>query len=533
MPLSDLAHLGPPREDEFDPLAEAVDDGIRELFPSNPDYGASIYIDADRTWGDGQLDQLRAAYARRFPGREFQFQELSPRTLRYRRLSLFPEMERLFLMQGHVCDLEGRRTDDRGQFQVLFDRQQRDALDLSVFVFWEMLRVAGPDLGLWEAAAEPATPDHAEIVEAEIGLQLGALLGSLNGRRGDRQIPIALVEHAGLLLGCMGVSGEQRIHLAETVAPRSAYEAAQRVETCRALFGRTPEAIAAQIAREVRDAATVFDHRRDWPRDHAERLARGDAIPPVSPGLVATWFSQMLIALRKAAWEAGACGASPVAGHALRRELAVHPQPVGAPVIPKPYRTATVPVYYERAAETLAQRLSEAHGGWVTRDQITGDFTPELWLGAALHGSTLDHDLPLDDPEPDRDLAEWIGRLKRTGHAYLDYDRAQWLLDLLDEPTPIQERFFFSQFSETVWLSLIEAAGEMRADGDLLEITYTWCTDPAEPWAARRSAKLLALRGPLLSFPVCEAAAWARKAAVIREQLGFLAPEAQSQRRRA
>jgi hypothetical protein len=533
MPLSDLARLGPPPENDWDPAEGPIDDGIRELFPSDPDYVASIYIDADRTWGEAQLDHLQAEYAARFPGRKLQVQELSREALRYRRLSLFPEMERLFLVQGHVCDLEARRTDDRGQYQVLFERQQRDALDLGVFMLWEMLRVGGHDLGLWEPPAEPATPDHDEIVEAEIGLQLGSLLGSLAGRRGDRQSPIALVEHADLLLGCMCVSSEQRIHLAETLAPRGAYEAAQRVETCRALFGRTPEAIAAQVVCEVRNAAVLFDHRRDWPEDHAERLARGARVVPVTPGLVATWFSQVLAALRKVVWETNARGSSSVVGHALRRELAFHPRPIGAPVIPRAYRTATVRDYVERAADLLAERLSGAHGGWITRDQITADFTPDLWLAAALHGSTLDHDEPFEDPEADRELAFWIGALKRTGHGYLDYYTADRLLDLLDEPTAARERFFFSQFSEAVWLNLVEAAKEVHASAKILELTYTWCTDPAEPWGVRRTANLLAIRGPLLSFPTCEAAGWERKAQVIRDQIGFLAPEARPVRRRA
>ncbi|MFB0492111.1 hypothetical protein ABIE45_004697 [Methylobacterium sp. OAE515] len=522
--LADLADL--PHPPELDgPWEEAPDDGVREIFPSDPGYIASIYLDADRSWTEIQRQQLMAHYTARFPGRRLDFCTVSRDSLRYRPLSLFPEMEQLFLQQGHVCDLEGRRFGDNGQQQILFVRHNRDALDMATFMLWEMLRLAGPELRLWDPRGDRGEAEHAAIVDTQTNLQLGHLLGRPSGRRGDRLIEIQLVEHAGMLLGCGQVTGEHRVHLAESVAPRGAWKAAQQADTCRALFGRSPEAIRAQVAWEVANAATLFDHRRDWPADHAERIARG--VPPaaVTPGAVATWYSQVLTALRKAAWEAGARASTFVAGQDVRREAEVHRRPVGVASVPKLYRTATVRAHIDRAADLLAQHLSEVQGNWIAKDQVTAGFSTEQWLTAALHGASVHRDDPAQEPEADRALAAWIGDLKRFGHAHLDVFDAERLLGLEEDGFEGRDRFFRSQFSEAVWEALFDAAAEVDGGKDTLEVTYGWCADPAAPWGVERTADLLAIRGPLLSFPTCEAAWWADRAEVIRRLEEFLIPD--------
>lgn len=524
MPLSDLAHLSPQPEHEMEPWEPAPDDGLRALFPSDPGYIASVYLDSRRFWGEAQLAQLKGRYEARFPGRTIHFQDLSPEALRYRRLSLFPEMEQLFRQQGHVCDLEGRGFGSGGQVQVVFERHQREALDMSVFLLWEMLRLAGQELNLWDPQGGRTSAEHSEIVETEIALQLGHLLGRYGGAGRGHHGGAALVEEAGMLLGCERVTGEHRIHLAQVVTPRSAWKAAQQDETCRVLFGRTPSAIRAQAEREIRDAGILFDHRRDWPEDHAQRLTRGQSMAPVTPAMVATWYSQVVTSLRKVVWETHARGTTAVAGHEVRREAAFHPRPIGITNVPRPNITASMQAYVDHAADTEAQRLSEAYDTWITPDQVTAGFDRERWLTAPLHGTTLNHAEPFEEPEVDWALAAWIGELKRTGHGLLDVFDAERFLDLLDNASGERSRFFFNQFSEAVWEALSGAATDVDASGKTLEVTYTWYEDPTRPWAVERTPDLLAIRGPLLSFPTCEAAEWATKASFIRQQEAFLAP---------
>lgn len=532
MPLTDIARRGPQPELDMEPWELAPDDGIRELFPSDPDYIASVYLDSSRSWGDAQLAQLKGQYEARFPGRTIHFQDLSQQALRYRRLSLFPEMEQLFRQQGHVCDLEGRGFGHRGVLQVVYERHQRGALDMSVFLFWEMLRQAGGELNLWDPQGDRTPTEQAEIVDTEIALQLGHLLGRYAGNRRGRLDGVPLVEQAGMLLGCERVTGEHRIHLAEAVTPRSAWKAAQQDEPCRVLFARTPAAIRAQAEREIGAAAILFDHRRDWPEDHAERLTRGQPVASVTPGMVATWYSQVVTSLRKIVWETHARGSAAVAGYEVRREAAVHPRPVGVVNVPKPNITASMQEYVIRAADEEAQHLSDAHDTWITPDQVATAFDRERWLIATLHGATLNYDGPLEEPDVDWALAAWIGALKRTGHAWLDFLVAERFLDLLDNACDARSRFFFSQFSESVWDALSQAATDVDASSKILEVTYTWYEDPTRPWAAERTPDLLAIQGPLLSFPTCEAAEWAAKADFIRQQEAFLAPAARPAPRR-
>jgi hypothetical protein len=109
---------------------------------------------------------------------------------------------------------------------------------------------------------------------------------------------------------------------------------------------------------------------------------------------------------------------------------------------------------------------------------------------------------------------------------------AERFLDLLDNACDARSRFFFSQFSESVWDALSQAATDVDASSKILEVTYTWYEDPTRPWAAERTPDLLAIQGPLLSFPTCEAAEWAAKADFIRQQEAFLAPAARPAPRR-
>src|ERR1700722_2345978 len=78
------------------------------IYPSNPDYFITVYYDASRFPNEQAVqnlfDRLQIQYAPRRVGLE----QIDPKSLAYRSLSPFRQMEKLFLNRGFVADVEGR-----------------------------------------------------------------------------------------------------------------------------------------------------------------------------------------------------------------------------------------------------------------------------------------------------------------------------------------------------------------------------------------------------------------------------------------
>lgn len=487
---------------------DGQDDGIvsydvPEPFISDPSYIAVIYIDPRKPWPKAELERIHNAYTQRFPGRTFTYVDLHPDALRVWRPFQFPEAEQLFLQQGYACEVDGRgfRPGQGGsRSRTLFDQQQRDALYASAALLWEMLERAGPELGVvdpWEGRAMAA---YRPILDQQVARQMGFILGSA-GRNSD---PLHLVEYCGLLLGRETLTKDHRIHLAAASAPDTARKEGRRPEVCRALFGQAFGPVCDQIRFELAGATQLFAARH-WPRYRA-----GDDVTATA-GMVATWYSQVVAVLRKLVWEAEARSAPKVLKDALRREAKAHPEKVGFDVVPTPREVATYEQHRDDQIDTLAEELK------LFATQFTTEFTGEQWASAALHGGTLNDDIPEHRPDPFRLSAAWIGSLKRTGQAWLDPDDAEALLGVAQQARGESERFFRSQFSEEVWDVWYDAVAEVCDTGNDLLVTYTWTRDLDRPWSAQRTEEGLILTGPLLSFPACDAASWREKAACVRD----------------
>ena len=243
----------------------------------------------------------------------------------------------------------------------------------------------------------------------------------------------------------------------------------------------------------------------------------------VSPGMIATWYSQVLASVRKVVWEADARVAPRVLRNDLYREAQDHAELVG--VVDPPREEDDRASYAELVADE-ADRIAHdfrTRKYPLTVDQVTAQCTDEQWLSAALHGMTFSHDTSDEEPEVMRAAAAWIGDLKRTGRNHLDVFDAERLLHVRQYATGDGEVFFLSQFSEELWAILFEVAEEVDASSRGIAVTYAWTRDLARPWSAEWTANTLRLTGPLLSFPACRAPFWREKADLIHELEDFKA----------
>lgn len=500
MSLKDFPRSSPHDETHFDPAqpAEYALPQEQEFFPSDPDYEPVILLDARRAWSQAELERIQAAYETRFTGRTFVFDTLHPDHLRFWCPFQFPETERLFLARGYACMIENRAFRKGIPAQTSFEKQQRSALYLSAALLRVMLERAGRELGVVGPSGEGQRGGDTDLRDEQVSHQLGHLLGLQ--ARGEN--PVALVEHKGLLLGCDTPTLEHWLHLAVAATPVSATHLGRQRETCERLFGCEFGPIRDQVRFELAGAAQIFSAQH-WPQSGIG----GEGA--VTPGMIVTWYSQVLAALRKIAWEAEARSAPRVLKHALRREAEVHGMVIGANAVPREGQAASYEEHWNDEADRLAAHFR------VHVTQITSDFTGEQWVTAALHGATLVDEPLYQVPEPFRFSAAWIGDLKRTGRGWLGVDVAEALVVVGWQAEGESRLFFRGLFSEAVWAVLLEAADEVIATGTRIEVTYAWTRDLDRPWGAQEAPGSLSLTGPLLSFPACRAAHWREKAALI------------------
>lgn len=518
MALSDLAYLKPPVEVDDGDYEDAdlySDPPAPEVFPSDPAFVATIFIDASRAWTDDELGRIEAVYTERFPGRRFGFEDLHRESLRYWRPFVFAQGEQLFLRQGYVCNLEARMFRRGRQPHTLFNQQQRHTLHVCGALLWEMLEHAGVELELVEPAQGRRRGVYRAILDEQVGRQLGLLLGL----QGEGETPRLLVAHQDLLLACDTPLPEHRIHLSVFATPRTVRDLGRRPDAAHALFEREFSAVRRQVRFELGAAATLFAAEH-WPQ---HRQAQVTPAITVTPGMIATWYSQVLASVRKVVWEAGARAAPRVLRHDLYREAQVHPQIVGVNLPPGDDEDRAS---YVQLVADEADRIAADFGTPrfpLTSGQVDVHYTDEQWLSAALHGTTFGHDTWFEEPEVLRTAAAWIGDLKRTGKNYLDVFDAERLLQVRDHASGDSEAFFLSQFSEELWAVLLDTAEEVDTRSEGIAVTYAWASDLDRPWSVERTDDTLRLTGPLLSFPACRAAFWREKADLIRELGDFKA----------
>lgn len=485
--------------------------GDQPLLPSDPEHCATVYYNIGR-FPQEQYREIIAIYEERFPGRDFSYRGIYPEQLRFFQISPFPAAEDAFHQNGFVSNLEHRSFQSSRPKFLTYQQHNFFALDAAGLLMQEILQACGPNfLGWHEDAAAQAKTTTA------------MLLGGFTGHRlqnGERY-RYTLVEHNGLLLPTGHVAAEHFAHMTRNCEIEASRGRAISSEGRQAIFQRDLRSILDQIHFELADPNALFNLEQHWPHVRA-RLIEDERLDPqdqlaVTSGMIATWFSQVVAALRKISWAVEHETPVSVTNHALLAEFAEYDAPIGTKA--KPRRGRPRDRYMQDIVDEFAASCPGiAHDAQVN---VCWHYDDAQRMTATLHGATR------DDAEDDRVdalflITHWIGCLKRMGSAPLDPLTASYLLDLFREELGSEEHdLLISLLPEAVWSELLDIAGELQDGEGSVNIFYRWTQDRQLPWAVMRTPQGLEITGPLLSFPVCQALDWRRKAAVVAELGGF------------
>lgn len=567
MRLSELNRLQP--EEHFDEHDLAIYDEPpqRVIYPSDPDFIATVYFIAERFKDDAAaVDRVMAEYAARFEGRTIYPAMISLKDLACYPYLSSPRAERTLMRQGYVSNLEDRQV-PTGNTETRFVSAHKDVVKAEGYVTDRIFAVlnghgavfdaaqiplgeqaqpprhplapiTGTDIRLTEDQVADAIPTWREVFEEDEGwteddrdspdyIEQWAAVR----KRRKAAVPYALVEVEGLLLGRSLVNADDVIHMAYAASPESLVKEGREVINAGQWINRSSREIAMRLAHELTDQelARTFDARR-WP----SLREGGDA--RVTPQMVMVWQSQVLASLRKVAWRVSANSSAAVINNQLRAERLAPIVNGGRPRRPvgahprdarPPYAT-----FREVVREDIDRHL-EALGTLGNRGAGAANIQATLsyrdLLICSFYGMRYD-DLPPDEkPDENYELAFWLGHLRRLGSATMrcgfwsaieEYIHHDALSELL-----------FSALPEEAWSVLLDAAqeleepqpGEAYDTGREITVTYDWSEGP-EPWSVNREGDTIAITGPLLYFPVNERADWAKKAEFVRENGGFLAP---------
>ena len=485
------------------------------IYPSNPDYVISVYYDASRFPSDQALqdlfDRMQAQYAPRRIG----LGKLDPKSLEYRSLSPFPEMEKLFFERGFVADVEGRVFRVGHVASTRFAKRNVDALTANAMVMAALLNGYGHNL------LPQALEDETRI--QRVHRVMAPVLGKETIYR-SQELPAPsmiypLAEHRGLLLGCTDFSNAQRLHWAFETTPALAIDQGGRQYPRDSLFERKMQSVREQLLFEAQNAAHLLGPNRLNPKlPHSN----------VSQAMIITWYSQAIAAMRKVCWLVSAEQDASVIAQSLYEEKNVHREVIGAPRLPDNARTWDVFIadQVDRRNEEITE-LAEDWGPIRGPIDMTYEITWDNEILAALMGATYRSDTdPTESPFQNRDifvrcLAYWIGSLKRKRTATIDWYTAEGILEVCRGECP--STLLLSQFSRATWLELEEVAEAITngGSGTEIEVSYTWTRDLAAPYKCEERDGTLALEGPLLCFPVLAADEWREKAQTIETLRGF------------
>jgi hypothetical protein len=499
-------------EDHFPPLPE--EPKRLPLWPSDMSYVITVYYDSTRNFRDDDLERIWAETQAQYPGRKVCLESLNPLSLQYVSLSPFPEMEQRFKGKpGYVSDVEGRLFPSGSRHYTEFVKRNLAALQAHAMAMSTLLH-ANP-----QGLITPPEPDD-DLRKKAVYRAMGPIIGNKTFHREDgqpdRPIVYPLVEHEGMLLGCTDFTKQRRIHWAREMTPAKAIEHGERRYAREMLFGISTEETKRQILFEAKNARPIFT---------PELLDPTQAASVTEPIMILAWYSQAIAALRKVCWLVATKQEASIAAQALYDESLVHKKVIGNPRLPR----------NRRSWEQLIGDLTDARTELIAEqcrpilavNEMTYRISWQDEILAALMGTTYDSqvdcpDSPFDNPSKYiRHLADWIGELKRKRTATLNAYTADSIIEMWDRPAGT-ERLLLSQFPRATWDALAEvsAAVSHGARPDV-EISYTWSTNPLQPFGYEDMGHQIALEGPLLCYPALEADHWRKKAQIIRGLGGF------------
>jgi hypothetical protein len=519
MPFSDLRDNLILIDDQIDtnehdlPFVSEID--APTIYPSDPEYFIRVYYDASRFSCEHALQDLFGRMQAEYAPRSIGLVDLDPKSLEYRSLSPFPNMEKLFLNRGFVADVEGRVFRVGHVASTRFAKRNMDAVTANAMVMAALLD--GPGHGLLPQADEDET--RVQLVHRVMAPVMGKETIYRSQELPAPCMIYPLAEHQGLLLGCTDFSNARHLHWAFETTPGQAIDQGGRQSPRDSLFERKMQLVRKQILFEAQNVARLLaPERLDPDLPHSN----------VTPTMIITWYSQAIAAMRKVCWLVSAEQEASIVAHSLTLEKALHSHVIGAPSLPDNERTWDH--FIEDQVDRRNEEIAEFAQDW---GPIRGpiDLTCKIaWddeLLAALMGATYRSDTDLSESpyqNPDifvRCLAYWIGSLKRKRTATIEWYTAEGILEVCRH----QYRWplLLSQFPKATWVELEEIAEAITNGGPVteIEVHYTWTQDLDAPYKCEERDGMLVLEGPLLCFPALAADEWREKSRTIETLRGF------------
>ena len=498
------------------PEADIYDDRDNEdLYPSNRYFPITLYYDPDRISTKQHRGSLFRHVKRLHRRRVVRMQALDPKALRRFSVNRSPRFESLFLERGYATDIEGRMPSGKRRpksFKMV--KANKLVLQANAHLWTNML--ADQSEHLFKRTPE----DCRDLAAPMLGLT----------ERDGRYIP--LVEYKDIFLGTNHPVGYP-FHLAWSTTPAEAMNEGQRGLSL--LFNDLTQDANEQVEFEFSNAHLLFGSGR---RTSVERRQQTSAA-------VLVWFGQVIAAQRRVVWDVEMRRKWPIALGELAKEQKRHARVLGAHRLPtKPSLGRTIEQQIDEEKEKIRGHAEDAWNGY--RPDCIHEISLDERLLAVLHGSAVDsasrseHDF-LESKEYLIVLARWIGELKRMGFHTFDEHIAR-CLRLGWSFISQGDNCLLGQFPRETWLKLISMAGKetvqpsripnglprRRIDGyaGRVDVTYEWgpLSVAGQPAMSVMEDGTLALRGPLLCFPIDQLVYWKRKAKLVSELGGFLAP---------
>ena len=503
----------------------------RDLDPSNPYYTIQLFYDPARFHAAATRRILRkhlATAKSKYVGRDVELRPISAASLRYRSMSLFPDMEKHFIEFGYVLDVEHREKNSGRRTHLLVAGHNIDVMRINAHHWGRMLLEGGTSLELWDR--RPLEKERDRLFKRMAPIMGSRTCPGVGKTKTEAVIP--LIEHEGMLLGAQSVK-DHVVHIAYAAAPGTVADHGRReYET---LFADRSDFVQEQMAFELANASRIFESK-DPPLPTAAS-AMSDAI--------LTWFSQVVVAQRKVCWLLEAKQDWSLALKQLEREKKDHAGPTGVTKLPRRKKEAqSWPELLASELDDHAENIQSSIGQRPDPKNIKYEVTLDDYILAALHGATID----LGDGNEHEffetgshliALAHWIGTLKRTGQqtfgkgiarclrmGWPDIDAGQ---NALLGQFPAEVWHLLLQRSDGFFAPLITARDKLPRfdyrsfeEAKPINVRYDWITeDMLRAPRCRATARSITLRGPMLCFPVDQIDHWKVKAELIRGRPGF------------
>jgi hypothetical protein len=497
---------------------------------SDPYRTIVLYFDPSRHRSDASRKKLVQDAAKLHPGRQFRLQPLRKEELASFSISPYAHGEHQFKELGYVNEIDARK----------FGIGKKHGSPARVSA---NLAVARTNSLLWKVMLKEQYKGLSLPIEGlkdEVEEELDELAAQILGRRTRKKDPVIteyskrrrsvpIVLHGGLYLGNSDVS-DQHIYASVDATPQTTGKGGRSETARQILFGIRWENGKRQLEFELKNADWLFGDGKDSSKKATDNVG----------GAIVTWFSQVIIAQRRAAWRSKAATQWPIVMKELKRERQLYGKIAGIKKLS----------WRAESNKTLKDPKADLKSNHRAKDVILRMSLEDRIL-AALHGSAID--LPacgeydfFNNGYHLLIIANWVGSLKRTGEATI----TKWIARCLEMGQDWIERdqegnHLSGQFVGDTWAKLFRAARQLRPtytvlpaplgriarlqlekDTRPLKVKYEWVTDKTidQSWTSQHRRNILTINGPMLCFPRDQRQFWVEKSAIIRELAGFQVP---------